>query len=252
MVYDLLITREHFKITWAVEEKRAAITLLTPDPIPPLHLTCKFLAEEAGNYLAGRVARMGVRHRVPKMIIHPDEFLAFDDIEALYELMFNISDYRYEGRRQSYYHDTLDFLVVTESSSPSLEGVLHALNQYVVRVASLTPRVAGDPGEMNWGNETWHEIKSKLSYSEIQSLWDKNADRQALIQERTQQLMDAPNSKSRELHILILGEAKVKDSAGNLHLLKGLASLCYSAMIRAYVHTSRQRDGNVEFRDEDG
>jgi len=57
MVYDLLITLEHHKLTWTYGDKEAAITLVMPNVIPPMHLTCKFLLAEAGVYLEGKVAR---------------------------------------------------------------------------------------------------------------------------------------------------------------------------------------------------
>lgn len=70
MVYDLLTTRTHRKIMRHEAGKTAAITLVAPDSIPPLHLTCKALSAEATPFLRAKVERMATPHTTPRLIVH--------------------------------------------------------------------------------------------------------------------------------------------------------------------------------------
>jgi hypothetical protein len=75
MVYDCLIDRTTVRIsdqTLELPRDRCEIVLVTANPIPPIHLTCKFLCEETVPFLKAKVMHMSTPHFIPRIIVHAE------------------------------------------------------------------------------------------------------------------------------------------------------------------------------------
>lgn len=70
MVYELLFSRNHRRIPVALNGEVGTVTLVTSNPIPPIHLTCKFLLADAGSFLKNRLLRMSVPYAAPRLIVY--------------------------------------------------------------------------------------------------------------------------------------------------------------------------------------
>jgi hypothetical protein len=76
MIYDHFVTRSHHDISWTQEKETATMTLVTPNPISPLHLTCKALHAEVTPFLKAKIARMSLPRATPRLILYPQALRA--------------------------------------------------------------------------------------------------------------------------------------------------------------------------------
>lgn len=74
VVYDQLIARTHHNITVRfLGREYVSVTLIQPDPITPVHLTCKLLHDEASTFLKAKLTRMRIARTTPRMSIHAQQ-----------------------------------------------------------------------------------------------------------------------------------------------------------------------------------
>jgi hypothetical protein len=74
IVYDQLITRTHHNVTVRfLGRERVSVTLVQPDSITPVHLTCKSLRDEASTFLKAKLTRMRIARTTPRMTIHAEQ-----------------------------------------------------------------------------------------------------------------------------------------------------------------------------------
>jgi hypothetical protein len=71
MVYDCLLerTRQTSSVQCPQFKARVDTVFITADPIPPIHLACKFLSEEAGPFLKAKITRMSIPLTTPRIIV---------------------------------------------------------------------------------------------------------------------------------------------------------------------------------------
>jgi hypothetical protein len=74
VVYDQLITRTHHNVTARfLGRERVSVTLVQPDSITLVHLTCKSLRDEASTFLKAKLTRMRIARTTPRMTIHAEQ-----------------------------------------------------------------------------------------------------------------------------------------------------------------------------------
>jgi hypothetical protein len=71
MVYDCLLQRRRHTSSIQCPQSKAQVdtVFITADPIPPIHLACRFLGEEAGPFIKATLTRMSIPHTTPRVIV---------------------------------------------------------------------------------------------------------------------------------------------------------------------------------------
>lgn len=225
MVYEYFITRQHRKITWTTCSggKTAAMTLVTPDPIPPVHFTCKLLCEEVVAYLEEKVTRMKVARMTPRLILHAENAgLLFREDGDLDDFFFCIENYRDPSliklNEVTYrlFRKDLDHAIFQPQSARDIDS----LAAYVMRTARFLNSKTKEA-------TSWYE-EAISSLARFRSDWYDLPDieQRLHVEVLARKTMAAPSAGSLHLQILILTGDKAEDQPGTLEIVENLAELC--------------------------
>ena len=244
MVYDLLITRHHHKLTWHKGGESASITLVTPDPIPPVHLTCKSLRDEAGSFLRGKVLRMTVPREVPRLIVHagPPGPL-FSLVGLLDDILYCFGERRVNEKDFSAY-----FFKNMENDLRYSTDELNVIISYIKSANGFFGRVG--TAWVSWFEEAENMLRRDGTISDFDAL---DASVQELeVQSLGQELMSAPSARLREVRLLLVKDDNRNVGPGTQELMQCMAELCGRTSVRAFVHTFGLQDAGISFTDTDG
>jgi hypothetical protein len=247
MVYDLLITRSHKKISWTKGGDTASITLVTENPIPPIHVTCKSLHAECVPFFKAKIERMVVPRTTPRMIVHAGHPNLLSRIDG-------VLDDVYYCIKASWARDTVN-LATDAYFYENLDTATEQDTDVIAAVLSYTDNVVQFFKANGHYFTTWYQESEELLMRRNDKAHLNAPDtkaRQLIVRKYAKSLMSEPSSRSKAIHILLLGSEASKCDSSTLTILHELAKVCDMRRIRAYVHGLGLKDGGVTYEDPHG
>ncbi|KAF2819156.1 hypothetical protein CC86DRAFT_413230 [Ophiobolus disseminans] len=244
MIYDLLITRNHHKITWTKADETASITLVAPNHIPSIYLACKSVHSEATLFLKAKVNRMNAPRTAARLIVHAGPVSPlFHKDSILDDILWNIKFYcTYDGSDSE--TNASNFVSDYSDRLKNSTGDVFAVQDFIVGAGDFLQ--VADGCTYCWYDEA-EELLEEVTYNSV----DEIVEREKEIYDMMLVMMADPERRAKEIQILLLGSESTEDP-GTLDLLNGLAALCDSCNVRAVAYSFGLPDGDVKFRDEEG
>tara|TARA_R110002003_G_scaffold48_19_gene4128 strand:- start:33328 stop:34191 length:864 start_codon:yes stop_codon:yes gene_type:complete len=248
-VYDNFLTRQHCKIAITPYSFSESITLVRPQPIPPVHLTCKFLLAEVGSYLKPKLERMSVEWATPRLIIHPRVYKDLPTVNDSFES--DLLNDLFPWMQQSKAGKPVDVAVLSkriayhtkeEPSAADLE-VIRSHIEYAGRYLARHQVPAED-----YYDEAEEILTNKSAEN---GFWDLSSDEaEVKILKLVDELMEAPDARVKGLQIIIhFDDGYFPDGEEVLEKLALVADACYLYDVRACVQTFVDEYPTVVFKD---
>jgi hypothetical protein len=248
MVYDHLIMRNYHKITMRIRGEEASVTLVRQEPIPPIHVACKLLLDEAGTYLRRKVERMSVGRATPRLIVHMGPFDALCGTDGLLErVAIAIDLYRFWRTLEPSKFQALSTIRIEGLDPEPSDADRVALQNFVRDTAEYMRKV--NVRALSWHCQAEKILEGQLGFQ--YGLMSAGERVKAYI-EVAQKLMNAPGAASEALHISILGDISGSDGFKTLAFLQKLSMICEIGCLNVYIHTNGTEAEEVNFTDRVG
>ncbi|KAH7087448.1 hypothetical protein FB567DRAFT_548744 [Paraphoma chrysanthemicola] len=255
-IYGFLINRTHF--TSRMIDTRPSnpefITFTRPDPIPPLHLTCKAILAEIIPLFTSKLERMSVDFKAPRLVLHPARYTVRNprnpykwcSMSSVYIDLFT----QLRGLKDK---EKPDASVISSHLPPLMDKDMARHESDIIAYIDYTRlHLAKFNVPMKSFREAGDELWERAARNEGPPKYPhREDDEDVVIKELGDRMKKEPNNKNINFQILVDFGKEKRNMVEILIIMRTVAVICSYWKMRAFVYTTGVEDKVIHFKDDD-